>query len=203
MHSATYDDLVRMVQFNSRAALTQARTLNREYLAAVLTQLNTQLETMRAQVAQSADNGIGLLENLNSRLQGIETLIPAIQQLLAQNNTLSAQYEKTCQSLLQAFRQYTKEVATKESTLITQSNEQANQLKRVEAQLQSITGRLNEATLKVQDNNAILHSNRAHRTMVRYVTTVASGLGLLGILVWLVSNSNHAMETNASLHETL
>lgn len=204
-HEATYDDIARLIQFNSKAALSEARTLNKAYLESILTQLQQEAATMHAQVGDGVSRVSSLMVNLDERLQGVDTLLNRVKKLLDQEKTLADTYEGTCTRLLTAFQAYKQAVEEKELSAI----ELLQTLVRNQQELKDKLNTLDRRTIAInytgEETRNTIHLQRWKENFMSACALVTS-LGVLTFIISYCIGGDHAaetMETNASLHTTV
>lgn len=204
-HEATYDDIARLIQFNSKAALSEARTLNKAYLESILTQLQQEAATMHTQVGDGVSRVSSLMVNLDGRLQGVDKLLNRVKKLLDQEKTLADTYEGTCTRLLTAFQAYKQAVEEKELSAI----ELLQTLVRNQQELKDKLNTLDRRTIAInytgEETRNTIHLQRWKENFMSACALITS-LGVITFIISYCIGGDHAaetMETNASLHTTV
>lgn len=204
-HEATYDDIARLIQFNSRTALSEARTLNRQYVDAIFTQLQEEAAVMRTQVSAGVTSVSSSLVALDSRLQKVEKLLPLVAKFLETEKALAEKYEATCTQLITAFQEYAQNVGTKELEVIELLKELKSGQKKTNDKLTARDPQFERIESHARETHGIVRLHIFKDTLCRNACAVTTSLGVLALFIWCLTGSHGAsvMETNASLHPTV
>jgi hypothetical protein len=202
----TPDDLARLIQFHSRAAIFEARTLNVQSRQAMLALLNERAEIM-AKLLTDGVSGVGTnLTTLDQRLQVVNTLLPRVQELLAREDLLCQQYEATCNRLATAFEKYAQDGNEREALLITLVRALKVQQDKIKERLDAIDQRTVDINTHTHQTFGIVRFNLWTDRFMRNACSITTTVGVAALLLWCLFGGRQAadaIETNASLQKML
>ena len=199
---ATYDDVVRMIQSNSRMALSEARNLNREYLAALLKQIQEGVGVVQEGLAGDAERVVTVMTDLQTRLGHVEQLLPKVARLLQNDAILAEQFEHTCQELIRAFQSYAEEAEERDDTHKRTLGLINTRLKSMGQTLGTISRDTGTIATTTRDIRGDVHTNRLKDMFARYTISSVAGGTIALLIMWLLgSDYTRDMEMNESLHE--